>query len=104
MNRDAPLHLKVLNLFRLGKGLLRPFLLESSSGNTALEVKLVEALLGRPCSDEELLRLSRWAEHKVNRTARVLKAIAKPEGFLVQLQSESTSPPQWHAVCLDDPR
>jgi hypothetical protein len=65
------------------------------------EFNLVQ-LEGRPCSEEELRSLSTWAKSRIHWSSKVLQAVARPMGYLLEIDSATFSHPQWYGVDFDD--
>lgn len=64
-------------------------------------LKIVE-LQGRPCSGEELDYLRQWAQAKIHWSARIQQAIIRPDGYLIQVDTNSFTEPQWYGINFDE--
>lgn len=63
---------------------------------------IVEELQGRPCSTEELDTLKLWARSRIHWSARVLHAIARSEGYLMQIEADSFARPRWFGIDFEE--
>ena len=63
---------------------------------------VVEELQGRPCSAEELGSLKIWARSRIHWSAQILHAIARPKGYLMQIDAESFSRPKLFGLDFEE--
>ena len=63
---------------------------------------IVEELQGQPCSSEELDSLNLWARSKIHWSARILHAIVRSKGYLMQIDAESFSRPKWFGLDFEE--
>lgn len=63
---------------------------------------IVEDLQGRPCSTEELDSLNLWARSRIHWSARILHAIARSRGYLMQIEAETFSQPKWFGIDFEE--
>lgn len=62
----------------------------------------VEELQGRPCSTEELDSLKLWARSRIHWNARILHAIARSRGYLMQIEAEPFPQPRWFGIDFEE--
>lgn len=63
---------------------------------------IVEELQGRPCSSEELDSLNIWARSRIHWSARILHAIVRSKGYLMQIDAEPFSRPKWFGLDFEE--
>jgi hypothetical protein len=59
-------------------------------------------LEGRPCTDEELQSLKIWAKSRIHWSSKILQAVVRPKGYLLEIDAATFSHPQWYGVDLED--
>ena len=63
---------------------------------------VVEELQGRPCSSEELDSLNLWARSRIHWSARILHAIVRSKGYLMEIETESFAQPKWFGLDFEE--
>lgn len=59
-------------------------------------------LEGRPCTEEELNSLRTWAKSRIHWSSKILQAVARHKGYLLEIDSATFSHPQWYGVDFQD--
>jgi hypothetical protein len=59
-------------------------------------------LQGRPCSEQDLKALRTWAKSRIHWSAKVLQAIIRQKGYLMEIDAAPFSHPQWYGVDFED--
>jgi hypothetical protein len=62
----------------------------------------IDDLQGRPCSEQDLQALRTWAKSRIHWSAKVLQAIVRQKGYLMEIDAASFSHPQWYGVDFED--
>jgi hypothetical protein len=65
------------------------------------DLKIVQ-LQGRPCSVEELRSLRTWAKSRIHWSARILQAVVRQKGYLLEIDAATFSHPQWYGIDFED--
>jgi hypothetical protein len=59
-------------------------------------------LEGRPCTEEELISLKTWAKSRIHWSSRILQAVVRSKGYLLEIDAATFSHPQWYGVDFED--
>jgi len=59
-------------------------------------------LEGRPCTAEELQSLRTWAKSRIHWSSKILQAVVRHKGYLLEIDSDTFSQPQWYGVDFED--
>lgn len=62
----------------------------------------IQDLQGEPCTLEELEILDLWVKTRVGWRARILQAIGRPDGYLLEIFTPQSPSPQWYGISFDD--
>ncbi len=59
-------------------------------------------LEGRPCTTDELSSLRTWAKSRIHWSAKILQAVVRTKGYLLEIEAHTFSHPQWYGVDFED--
>ena len=62
----------------------------------------IDELQGRPCSAQDLGDLRTWAKSHIHWSARILQAVIREKGYLLEIDAAPFSHPQWYGVDFED--
>jgi len=62
----------------------------------------IDALQGRPCSAQDLRALRTWAKSRIHWSAKILQAVIRQKGYLLEIDAAPFSHPQWYGVDFED--
>jgi hypothetical protein len=62
----------------------------------------IDELQGRPCSDQDLVALRTWAQSRIHWSAKILQAVIRQKGYLLEIDAAPFSHPQWYGVDFED--
>lgn len=62
----------------------------------------IDELQGRACSDQDIEALQVWARSRIHWSAKVLQAVIRRKGYLLEIDSATFSHPQWYGVDFED--
>lgn len=57
-----------------------------------------EELQGKPGSKEEFRYLELWARTRIHWSAEILQIVARPKGYLLEINANPFSHPQWFGI------
>ena len=62
----------------------------------------IDELQGLPCSTQDLEALRTWAKSRIHWTAKVIQAVVRQKGYLMEIDAAPFSHPQWYGVDFED--